>query len=77
MNTQEVVARHYKENIERMRSQAEITAKYRLACQNYKNLKQTCTDKEREQLIMLYAEAKALSWVLGKSENTFSRDTNF
>ncbi|WP_290655194.1 hypothetical protein [Anaerovibrio sp.] len=60
---------------EKARSMAEITARYHLACKKYKELR-VCKQEFREQKVMLYAELKALGWVLGKSDQTITRDAN-
>ena len=51
------------------RSPAELTARYNLKRQQYKELKMISDNSpdKREQLSMLYAEAKVLGWALGAS----------
>ena len=60
---------------EKARSMAEITARYNLSCKKYKELRNSNAEL-REQKVMLYAELKVLGWVLGKSEQTITRDAN-
>ena len=51
----------------RMRSEAEILARYNLGRQQYKQLKLS-RENNREQQQMLYAELKVLGWILGRNE---------
>lgn len=59
-------------NVPKVRSPAEILARYNLKRQEYKELKMMSDNspEKREQLAMLYAEAKVLGWILGKTEKT-------
>jgi len=52
----------------RMRSEAEILARYNLGRQQYKQLKLS-RENNREQQQMLYAELKVLGWILGRNES--------
>ena len=54
----------------KMKSSGEITARYNLKRQEYQELKAISDNspEKREQLAMLYAEAKVLGWILGKTE---------
>ena len=64
---------------EKPRSISEITARYSLKRQQYKEFKMTNDNSPemREQLAMIYAEAKVLGWALGKDERTVIREINF
>lgn len=66
-------------NTEKMRSVHEITARYNLKRQQYHDLKLQSDGKAetREQLAMLYAEAKVLAWTLGKNEKVFLKDITY
>ncbi|MCR5175335.1 MAG: hypothetical protein K6C05_00640 [Anaerovibrio sp.] len=75
MDVNEIISSTYSDNREKMRSLSEITAKYNLSCKKYKELR-NCKAEIREQKVMLYAELKALGWVLGKSDKTITRDAN-
>ena len=57
---------------EKARSMAEITARYHLACKKYKELR-VCKQEFREQKVMVYDLG---GWVLGKSDQTITRDAN-
>lgn len=61
------------------RSTSELTARYNLKRQQYKELKMISDNSpdKREQLSMLYAEAKVLGWALGKDEKTVIREISF
>ena len=61
---------------EKMRSQAEINARYQVCCKRYKEFK-NCSAEFREQKVMSYAELKVLGWVLGKSDTKISQEANF
>ncbi len=63
------------EKPERMKSRAEIHARYVKGIQDYKALLRSQNDP-REQRIMLYNEIKALGWVLGKKDKTIVGDLN-
>lgn len=76
MDTKELLSSAYSDNREKMRSQSEVTARYNLCCQKYKELK-NCRAEIREQKVMVYAELRVLGWVLGKTEQTITRDANF
>jgi len=67
-DSQEIIAAQ--STIEKMRSQAEITARYTQKKEQYQELRRTSEGdmESREHLSMLYAEAKVLGWVLGKDE---------
>ena len=51
----------------KMRSEAEILARYNLGRKQYKQLKGS-HENNREQQQMLYAELKVLGWILGRKE---------
>ena len=58
---------------EKLRSSAEVNARYVKGIAKYKELMQGRED-QREQRIMLFTEIKALGWVLGKSDQTINND---
>jgi hypothetical protein len=74
-NVNKLVKDHAVNRPEKMRSSAEITARYNLSCKKYKELK-AAKAEFREQKVMVYAELKVLGWVLGKNEQTISKDAN-
>lgn len=76
MDTKDIIAMQ-STRPEKPRSQAEVRARYELDCQQYKDLKASSSDDAREQLLMIYAELKALGWALGKSEQDTIRDANY
>ena len=57
-------------NVPKVRSPAELMARYNLKRQEYQELRMLSDNspEKREQLAMIYAEAKVLGWALGKSE---------
>ena len=59
----------------KMRSEAEILARYNLGRQQYKQLKLS-RENNREQQQMLYAELKVLGWVLGRKEKDVFMEIN-
>ena len=59
----------------RMRSEAEILARYNLGRQQYKQLKLS-RENNREQQQMLYAELKVLGWILGRNERDVVMEIN-
>ncbi|MCI6869707.1 MAG: hypothetical protein MR853_03110 [Selenomonadales bacterium] len=60
---------------EKMRSPAEIIAKYNQGCQKYLTLKNS-ENSNREHLQMIYAEVKTLGWVLGRDEKKIIAEIN-
>ena len=62
--------------VPKVRSPAEITARYNLKRQEYQALKLASDNspEKREQIAMLYAEAKVLGWILGKSEKVVIKE---
>ena len=44
-------------------------------CEQYKNLR-SMDNVDHEQISMVYAEAKALGWVIGKEEKDIYRELN-
>ncbi len=58
---------------EKLRSPAEVHARYVRSIDQYKKIMQARED-QREQRIMLFNEIKALGWVLGKSDQTINND---
>lgn len=77
MNAEEILA--LMNPIEKPRSAQEIMARYNLKRQQYKELKMASDNspEKREQVAMLYAEAKVLGWALGKTEKTVIQEINF
>ena len=65
--------------VPKARSAQEIMARYNLKRQQYKELKMMSDNspEKREQLAMLYAEAKVMGWALGKDEKTIIQEINF
>ena len=59
----------------RMRSEAEILARYNLGRKQYKQLKGS-HENNREQQQMLYAELKVLGWILGRKEREVVMEIN-
>ena len=59
----------------KMRSEAEILARYNLGRKQYKQLKLS-RENNREQQQMLYAELKVLGWVLGRRERDVVMEIN-
>lgn len=57
----------------RPRSMSAVVAQYRKQCEQYAALSRQQKDP-REQRIMLYAEIKALGWVMGKGDNDVARE---
>ncbi|MBR3457908.1 MAG: hypothetical protein IKH16_07120 [Selenomonadaceae bacterium] len=64
---------------EKPRSAPELLARYNLKRQQYKELKMISDNspEKREQIAMLYAEAKVLGWALGKDEKKIIRELSF
>lgn len=60
----------------KMRSMPEINARYQKCCEKYKQVK-NCTADYREQKVMIYAELKALGWILGKGDQQINKEANF
>ena len=59
----------------RMRSEAEILARYNLGRQQYKQLKLS-RENNREQQQMLDAELKVLGWIIGRNERDVVMEIN-
>ena len=59
----------------KMRSEAEILARYNLGRKQYKQLKGS-HEHNREQQQMLYAELKVLGWILGRKEREVVMEIN-
>ena len=71
----EELVRMHADGRHRMRSEAEILARYNLGKQQYKQLKFS-RENNREQQQMLYAELKVLGWVLGRKERDVVMEIN-
>ena len=58
------------------RSVHELTARYNQRREEYQRLRSMMGDspEQHEQLSMIYAEAKALAWALGRSDQSFIKD---
>ncbi len=76
MDTKKIISQQNTSNIEKMRSQPEIRARYQLDCEQYKTLKASSDGNNQDHLLMLYTEIKLLGWVLGKTEQTVIRNVN-
>ena len=76
MDTKKLIIQQNSSNTKKMRSQAEIRARYQLDCQQYKTLKNNSDGNNQDHLLMLYTEIKLLGWVLGKSEQVVIQDAN-
>lgn len=57
----------------KLRTWQEITARYKLALENYKNICFMSGDV-REQKVATHAEIRTLGWVLGKPEKNIVKD---
>jgi hypothetical protein len=75
-NLKDLVAHYNVKNYGKPRSIQETTARYHQKCEQYKNLRKL-DNPNHEQVSMLYAEAKALGWVIGKDEKAIIQDLNF
>jgi len=63
-------------NIEKPRSLAEVSARYRKDVEAYKATKAASDGAGgHDQLFALYTEIKVLGWILGKKEQTIQQDT--
>ena len=71
----EIIDRMSDGRVEKVRSPQEVSARYRLRLQQYKELNES-KNENREQKLMLYTEIKLLGWILGKPEKTIIRDMN-
>ena len=76
MSTKDIISRQNGSHIEKMRSQAEILARYNLDCEKYKTMRNS-EGEIQDQLLMLYTELKLLGWILGKNEQTIVHDAHF
>ena len=72
VDIKELVA-SYNEVPERMRHVQEISARYKLRLNQYKELNDSRSDN-RDQRLMIYTEIKSLGWVLGKKEKAIIKD---
>ena len=71
----DIVAHYNMRNYGKPRSVQETTARYHQKCEQYKNLR-SMDNVDHEQISMVYAEAKALGWVIGKEEKDIYRELN-
>ncbi len=60
---------------ERMRHVQEVSARYKLRLNQYKDLNLSYSDN-RDQRLMVYTEIKVLGWVLGKREKDILKEIN-
>ena len=60
---------------ERMKSQAEIRARYSKSLEQYRQLSQS-ENPPREQRMMLVYEVKLLGWILGKRDKDVANEMN-
>ena len=58
---------------EKMRHVQEVSARYKLRLNQYKELNVTYSDN-RDQRLMIYTEIKVLGWILGKREKDVIKD---
>lgn len=65
----------YKSPPEKMRHVQEVSARYKLRLNQYKELNLSYSDN-RDQRLMVYTEIKVLGWVLGKKEQTILKEIN-
>ncbi|MBR6710909.1 MAG: hypothetical protein IKI81_05205 [Selenomonadaceae bacterium] len=74
-NTKEIISSQSSDRLEKMRNPQEITARYNLRIQQYKELNASKVD-DREQRLMIYTEIKVIGWILGKKEKTIIKEMN-
>ena len=60
---------------EKMRHVQEVSARYKMRLNQYKELNESRSDN-RDQRLMVYTEIKVLGWVLGKPEKLVLKDIN-
>ena len=60
---------------ERMKSQAEIRARYSKSLEQYRQLSQS-ENPPREQRMMLFYEVTLLGWILGKRDKDVANEMN-
>ena len=60
---------------ERMKSQAEIRARYSKSLEQYRQLSKS-ENPPREQRMMLFYEVKLLGWILGKRDKDVANEMN-
>lgn len=75
MTLDEYTDRMHDATKEKMRSQAEVHARYAKALGQYIQLGKS-QDNVREQRMMLFAEVKLLGWVLGKRDKDVANELN-
>ena len=75
MTLDEYTDRMHDASREKMRSQAEIHARYVKSLDQYRQLTKS-QDNVREQRMMLFAEVKLLGWVLGKRDKDVANELN-
>ena len=74
INISEMVA-NYNTPPEKMRHVQEVSARYKLRLNQYKELNMTHSDN-RDQRLMVYTEIKVLGWILVKKEKAVLKDIN-
>lgn len=75
MTLEELADKMHDASKERMRSQAEVRARYTKALEQYRALLRQ-ESPSREQKMMLFAEVKLLGWVLGKRDKDVANELN-
>ncbi len=65
----------YDSSKERMRSQAEVHARYVKSLEQYRLLSKS-DNPPRDQRIMLFNEVKLLGWILGKRDKDVANELN-
>ncbi len=75
MMMEEYIDKMHDASKERMRSQAEIHARYAKDLEQYRLLSKS-DNPPREQRIMLFNEVKVLGWVLGKRDKDVANELN-
>ena len=60
---------------EKMRHVQEVSARYKLRLNQYRELNMSHSDN-RDQRLMIYTEIKVLGWILGKKEQKVLKEIN-
>ena len=72
---EEYTERMHDASKERMRSQAEVHARYVKGLEQYRLLSQS-DNPPRDQRMMLFHEVKVLGWILGKRDKDVANELN-
>ena len=75
MTLDELTERMYDASKERMRSQAEVHARYVKSLEQYRALSKQ-QNPPREQRMALFFEVKLLGWILGKRDKDVADELN-